>query len=132
MRVCVCVCVKGSSKKFEDDDRLWGGYLWKEGKIFHSWRLRYFILTGDFRMRYYTESLSTFRGTVNMKRSNFQGVIIPDPPKKAKTNLNPDGSVGFPFNIKCKDRTWKFRARTGEERDAWVKFISRIIAYVTV
>ena len=38
-----------------------------------------------------------------------------------------DEPEGFGFLILCKDRTWKFRARTARERQQWVDMLRSVV-----
>ena len=127
---------KSSIKQYDKQETIYSGFLWKCGKIVKNWKLRYFIFCGDYQLRYYTSSaLENLKGTADLSPSNVVSVDI-DRSVNAhddnNININPDGGNGYPFVILCKNRTWKFRARTARERQQWVEMLRSVVMYVCV
>eukprot|EP01083_Nonionella_stella_P140405 430520_1 len=111
------IMIKEKKKK----KTIYSGYLWKCGKIVKNWKLRYFIFCDDYQLKYYTSSdLETYKGSADLTPSNVVSVDI-------DRSLTIDLVNGYPFVILCKNRTWKFRARTARERQQWVQMIAQVV-----
>ena len=112
---------------------MYSGYLWKQGKIRRSWKLRYFIFCGDFQLKYYTSSaLENYKGAANLSPSNVVSVDIDrslsnNVDHHDNNNNNNNIDEAYPFVILCKNRTWKFRARTARERQQWVEMLRSVV-----
>ena len=88
-------------------------------------RKRYFIFSGDFQLRYFTSSaLERCKGSADLTPSNVVSVDI-------DRTTTADEHEGFGFVILCKDRTWKFRARTARERQQWVEMLRSVVMLST-
>ncbi len=91
--------------------------------ILSLFRKRYFIFSGDFQLRYFTSSaLDQYKGSADLTPSNVVSVDIEN--EVASTE---DVAAGFGFVILCKDRRWKFRARTARERQQWVDMLRSVV-----
>ncbi len=116
---------KNRNKSKETQNResmIYSGYLWKCGKIVKNWKLRYFVFCSDNQLRYYTSSaLENCKGIADLSADNVLSVDIDR--NHSDSVVSVEGGIGYPFIIFCKNRTWKFRARTARERQQWLKML---------
>eukprot|EP00485_Elphidium_margaritaceum_P003613 CAMPEP_0202698964 /NCGR_PEP_ID=MMETSP1385-20130828/12195_1 /ASSEMBLY_ACC=CAM_ASM_000861 /TAXON_ID=933848 /ORGANISM="Elphidium margaritaceum" /LENGTH=1079 /DNA_ID=CAMNT_0049355797 /DNA_START=9 /DNA_END=3248 /DNA_ORIENTATION=+ len=94
------------------------GWLKKEGKLFKSWKRRYFILQHNGMLSYYAAQP---KNAVHDKAINTFNVAH-------FTHLIQSTKIKFCFILCTADRNWKFIASTAKHMNEWMKAIKSVAA----
>jgi len=103
------------SQKKEGKKVIKQGFLEKEGKMFRTWRKRFFVLMDDGCLKYYdNENENDAIGQINIDES-IETKIVPFGKKK------PHG-----FQLTAGGRVWKFVCETEQEVKDWLHAIEHV------
>jgi len=103
------------SQKKEGKKIIKQGHLEKEGKVFRTWRKRFFVLTDDGSLKYYD----------NENDTDAIGQITIDESIETKT-VDFSKKKPYGFQLTASGRTWKFVCEDEKEVKEWLSSIDLV------